>query len=273
MVFRKILLLVTVIVCVFFVNINIYAQVDKDKTSIKITKYSKELPSEEIKDEYLRVKSSTKKLKNQIDSIKESLSNKKNQIVDFNILADKLIAKLKVSVIDNNVREIFKEKLKEYREKSVKLESELYILEIESELQLLSLGKQLNESLKEKESMESKYVFDIQATLELAQEQEIHMLSVMELREYPNKYWFTGKGYAKVNGGNKYMWRSSTPPQLEIEITSDSVEAKSRYNTIIKKGIPKGKTLVLIGSGQFINTSGGDLGIFKITNVSKFEIE
>ncbi len=62
MVFRKILLLVTVIVFVLFVNINVYAQVDKDKTSTKITKYSKELPSDEINDEYLRVKSSIKKM-------------------------------------------------------------------------------------------------------------------------------------------------------------------------------------------------------------------
>src|ERR1044071_9000780 len=58
------------------------------------------------------------------------------------------------------------------------------------------------------------------ASLAKGQPQEIHLLTIDESRPTKDYVWLSGKGYAKVNGVSAvYFWNSTTPPQLEIELT------------------------------------------------------
>jgi len=107
--------------------------------------------------------------------------------------------------------------------------------------------------------------------LPTGREQEIVLVSVAKVRLSPGELWLVGKGYARVNGGSAaYFWESSTPPQLEIKISSTD-PSLGRCETLVEQGVPTGKVLSIRGGGAF---NGRDVaqGIFELDSLSSCDV-
>jgi hypothetical protein len=99
--------------------------------------------------------------------------------------------------------------------------------------------------------------------------QDIQIISVKEIREPDGKLWLAGKGYAKLNGGSSvWFWQSSTPPQVEIEITD--LNQILTCKEVLEQSKASGKPVSLVGNGHFGGKQVNDnlVGIFQITHVN-----
>jgi hypothetical protein len=107
------------------------------------------------------------------------------------------------------------------------------------------------------------------------QEQIIRLKSIKDFREFEGKFWVAGKGFASINGGSgTYFWGSSTPPQLEIEVSDKSIEVFNTCEALVAQALSQGQMLFLEGEGYFRNMEQpqGLLGVFKIFKISKCQV-
>jgi hypothetical protein len=88
-----------------------------------------------------------------------------------------------------------------------------------------------------------------------AQLQEIILLTVSEVKHLPDALWVSGKWYAMINGrSGALMWRSTTPPQIEIAIRANDPH-RPACARLIAQGIPAGKALSINGVGTYMNSA------------------
>lgn len=107
------------------------------------------------------------------------------------------------------------------------------------------------------------------------QKQVIRLKTKKDFREFEGKFWVAGKGFATINGGSgAYFWGSSTPPQLEIEVSDDSKNVLDGCKQTVMDKFTDEKMLFLEGEGFFrgMEKPQGFLGVFKMFKISKCEV-
>jgi len=90
--------------------------------------------------------------------------------------------------------------------------------------------------------------------ISLGQAQKIRLESVRQVLGSGPDLEAYGNGSAIVDGGTRYMWGSSTPPEIRVALAAPDAVIPSLCSRLVGTGIPPGKALELKGTGTFDNT-------------------